>query len=63
MMEAFRLILHNSKSDVYEKFAMIIHELVAKRLYGQWRDLNFVISEHVLTEEEYFSSHQTKGRP
>lgn len=53
MMEAFRLILHNSKTDVYQKFAIIIHEL-QNACNGQWRDLHFVISEHVPTEEEYF---------
>jgi competence protein ComQ len=53
MMEAFRLILHNSKTDVYKKFAIIIHEL-QDACNGQWRDLHFVISEHVPTEEEYF---------
>jgi competence protein ComQ len=53
MMEAFRLILHNSKTDVYEKFAIIIHEL-QNACNGQWRDLHFVISEHVPTEDDYF---------
>lgn len=53
MMEAFRLILLYSKTDMYQKFAIIIYEL-QNACNGQWRDLHFIISERIPTEEEYF---------
>ncbi|MCL6585424.1 MAG: class 1 isoprenoid biosynthesis enzyme [Anoxybacillus sp.] len=54
MMEAFQLILHNSKTDIQEKLSIIIYEL-QNACNGQWRDLHFIISECIPTEEEYFS--------
>ncbi len=54
MMEAFRLILHNSKEDIQEKLSIIISEL-QNACNGQWKDLHFIISECIPTEEDYFS--------
>ncbi|WP_027410277.1 polyprenyl synthetase family protein [Anoxybacteroides tepidamans] len=54
MMEAFRLILHNSKEDIQEKLSIIISEL-QNTCNGQWKDLHFIISECIPTEEEYFT--------
>jgi competence protein ComQ len=53
MMEAFQLVLNYSKTDMHQRLSIIFHNL-KNACNGQWKDLHFVISEHVPTEEDYF---------
>jgi competence protein ComQ len=60
MMESFRLLLKCSPKHTYDKFTVIIDEL-QNACNGQWKDLHFVISDTIPTEEDYFLLVQQKS--